>query len=142
MGKSNFLDNLKKAVDDGEFNSDAAKKINEITELADKKNNAGKIVNDRVKSAGIKKVTEEEAIEINSNYEKKMYELKRLDEFNKSVSDFLSVEYTISKGIEDMLENIKSFEDKFGDFFSDEKYNDVILKIKQIKTKYESIINQ
>ena len=34
---SDFLDNLKKAADTGEFNSDAAKKILEVHDLAESK---------------------------------------------------------------------------------------------------------
>lgn len=37
MGNSDFLKNLKNAVETGEFNLDAAKRINEINNLADTK---------------------------------------------------------------------------------------------------------
>ena len=72
MADSSFLEKLKKAVDTGEFNSEAAKKIIEIDKLADEKlstmtkpnisiddSDLSKSINDRVKKAGIKTVSEE-----------------------------------------------------------------------------------
>ena len=82
---STFLENLKKSVETGEFNSEAAKKIIEIDKLAEEKiksltktgqsiedSDLAKSVDDRIKEAGVKIISEEEALELNSQYEKKM----------------------------------------------------------------------
>lgn len=138
MEKSNFLNNLKNAVDKGEFNSDAAKKINEINELANEKErggNIGKSLDDRIKKGGVKTVTEEEAVKINSDYEKKMNELKRVDNFNNLVSKIHTIDKVIDDNIREILDMINEVEEKFDDLNSDDK------KIKCFKTKYKSIIN-
>ena len=82
MGQEDFLKNLKDAVETGNFNSEAAKKINEIVELAD-----GKIiektveeledaVEQRVEDSGVKSIPEEELEDVKSvvmtEYEEKM----------------------------------------------------------------------
>ena len=75
---SNFLENLKNAADNGEFNSDAAKKINEIDEKA---NDFTKMktteqmeesLTEKALEVGIKTVSEEDVAKLNSEYEEKM----------------------------------------------------------------------
>ena len=88
---SKFLEELKKAADTGEFNSDAAKKINEIDELAEKKATGMSVdeltesLEKRIEANPAVAVTEEEALELNSQYEKKMEEIKKQDAENKRI---------------------------------------------------------
>ena len=77
---SDFLENLKKSVDEGTFNSEAAKKINTVDELAEEKleeKSTGEIdeaLHERVFAGGIRTVDEDEVAKLNSEYEEKMKE--------------------------------------------------------------------
>jgi predicted SprT family Zn-dependent metalloprotease len=77
MANSDFLKNLKNAVETGDFNSDAAKKINEISSLAETKTvtESEEALNKRLESVGIKILTDDD-VELNSQYEEKMEEIK------------------------------------------------------------------
>ncbi|MFW6246597.1 MAG: hypothetical protein ACOC22_00275 [bacterium] len=158
-----FLKNLKKAVEEGEFNSDAANKINEINELAEKKyaevnsKKTGKIYEDaavgvnkledslkkRVDDVGHKTVTEEEAKEVNSEYEKKMTEFKKIDLANKQLASITEMEDMILASIEDMIMYCEELEGKLEDEFDREnpKFGDLYQKIEFLKSKYNPIIN-
>jgi len=156
-----FLKNLKDAVEKGEFNSEAANKINEINELAEKKlsglKNDGKKINEairdiehklnkRLDDAGHKTVSEEEAKELNSEYERKMVEFKKIDLMLNELNTLNQIEELISASIEDMFIHIEDVEDKYLDSYSlefenDESFKNLMLKIKQIKEKYNSFIN-
>jgi hypothetical protein len=120
-----FLDNLKKAVETGEFNSEAAKKIIEIDKLADEKKNAFGLVTDRIEKSGYaKSVTEEEAAPINSEYEKQMELVKKQDEENKRIADLTNlvgtqldtlgeIEDMVELSIADMLSFVDELEGRF-----------------------------
>jgi hypothetical protein len=140
----NFLQNLKNAVDKGEFNSDAAKKINDIDKLADEKiKTAENSIEERLEKAGVKTVTEEEAAALNSNYEKQMEEIKKQDMVNKQLATLIEIEEMTKSTISDMMSFIDELEDKFTKEFDDEDpmYGELNQKIGQIKSKYNSIIN-
>jgi hypothetical protein len=140
-----FLDKLKKAVDTGEFNSEAAKKINEIDKLADAKTSSFENVQDRLEKAGFKPaVGEEEAIELNSDYEKKMEEIKKQDAVNKQLATLIECEDMVQLSIGDMMTFITELESKFEKEFKekDPLFIDLSLKIEEIKKNYQSIINK
>lgn len=152
MEGSNFLKNLKNAVDTGEFNSEAAKKIIEIDKLADEKftetRDGTKYVNTEnldklVDEAGVKTVTEEEAAALNSDYEKKMIEIKKQDAVNKQLATLIEVEDMVKMSIDDMLSFIDELENGFEKEFESEDpmFGELYQKIEQIKSKYNSIIN-
>ena len=139
---SEFLDNLKKSVDTGEFNSEAAKKIIEIDKLADEKatGNAFKMVQDRIEKAGfVESVTEEEAIVLNSEYEKKMEEIKKQDAVNTQVATLIEIEDMVKLSVQDMLSFAKELEDKFSKEIEakDPMFNDLYVKIQEVKNKFE-----
>jgi hypothetical protein len=145
MGK-NFLENLKKAVEDGDFNSDAAKKIIEINELADTiapTGDAEANLEKRLKEAGVKTVTEEEAALINSEYEKKMEEVKKQDAVTKQLATLIDIEEMVKASIDDMQSYIEELEHKFEKEFTEENpmFGELYQKIDEIKSKYKSIIN-
>lgn len=127
---SNFLDNLKKAVENGEFNSEAAKKINEINELADKKSieqlphDLEDTLKNRVDEGGVKKVEEEEISELNTEYVKKMEYFKKEDERNK---DILNITIMGQQFIE-ILNTLNDLKEKYS------TDDEILSKIKKIES--------
>jgi len=156
---SDFLENLKKAADNGEFNSEAAKKILEVHELADSKLGAGtpadleklkesleKRYEEGKNSEEVKEtkvVTEKEVLELNSEYEKKMEQIKKLDIVNAQLATLIEIEDMVKLSIEDMFSFTDELEAKFEKELEaeDPMFGDLSQKIEQIKSKYNSIIN-
>jgi hypothetical protein len=139
----NFLDDLKKAVEKGEFNSDAAKKINDINELANQKGNAGALLEKRLETAGIKTASEEEATLANTEYENQMIMLKKQDDYNKLVVTLIEIEDMVKMSINDMFSHIIELESKFEKEFEnkDPMFVDLYQKINEIKSKYDKLNN-
>ena len=140
-----FLDDLKKSVETGEFNSEAAKKIVEVDKLAEEKakGNAFKMVIDRLEKAGfVESGTEEEAIVINSEYEKEMEKIKKQDAVNKQLATLIDIEDMVKATVNDMMSFVDELEDKFKKEFEaeDPMFGELNQKIEQIKTKYNEII--
>ena len=151
---SKFLEELKDAADNGKFNSDAAKKINEINDLANTK--LGKIKNDKgvndleefnklkekleLNSNNVA-VTEEKALELNSEYEKKMTAIKKQDKINSQLAILIEIEDMVKASINDMFSFLEELEIKYEKDFEDEEpmSGDLYLKIGEIKSKYNSI---
>ena len=149
---SDFLDNLKNGVNEGNFNSDAAKKILEINKLADSKLGNGtaeelekiiESIDKRVELSendeNVKLKTEEEIIEINSEYETKMNVMKKQDMINYQLATLIEIDDIIDRNIADMFDLIKNLENKFE---SELKDNDPMIldlneMIKKLKTKYK-----
>lgn len=151
---SKFLEDLKNAADNGEFNSDAAKKINEIDELAEKK--ASEMGEDELQESLEKRaqetpavaVTEEEALELNSQYEEKMEALKTLDAENKKIAlaetaknqlkTLIEIEDMVKLTIQDMMFHIESLEENFKEEFMSEisEFGELSQKMEAIQTKY------
>jgi len=156
---SEFLENLKKAADNGEFNSEAAKKIIEVSELAESKLGAGtpedleklkeslekryEQTKDSEEVKATKPVTEEEVIELNSAYEKKMAAIKKLDMVNAQLATLMEVEDMVKASVEDMFSFTDELEAKFVKEFAieDPVFGELSQKIEEIKSKYKSIIN-
>ena len=149
---SNFLDNLKNAADNGEFNSEAAKKILEINELADQKigdatpADIEKIQESLEKRQGeefVEAVSEEKALEVNTEYELKMAQLKKLDVINGQLATLIEIEDMVKLSIEDMFGFTDELEKKFVKEFEteDSMFGDLYQKIEEIKSKYKPIIN-
>lgn len=150
-----FLENLKNSVDKGEFNSEAAKKIIEISKLAETKVPVGGFkseedlkelqnsIDKRVQGAGVKSVSEEEALKLNSDYEKKMQEIKEEDAINQQVVTLVDIEDMVKLSIRDMLSFVTELEDKFKKEIEEKKPTHIVLatKIEELKNKYSTIIN-
>lgn len=99
MAQKDFLNNLKETLEKGEFNSEAANKINEIIDKSEKfEENAkpgdlGDAVKKRVEEGGVKEsVSEEELPELNTEYEKKMAHFKKIDKINLEVATLVNIE--------------------------------------------------
>lgn len=155
MGQSDFLKNLKNAVENGEFNSDAAKKINEIDKIADKvektlKNEGKNLeevldekINKRITDSGFKTVGENEIGEFNDQYENEMNKIKLIDMTSKSLANIIDMDEMITESVKDLLEHIKEVEVLFENKLSGNE-NELKMffeQIKQIKEKYTLIIN-
>jgi len=148
---SDFLDNLKKAADTGEFNSEAAKKILDINTLADVKLGKGSVKDIERLSESVDKefkgkaipVTEEEALELNSDYEKKMEEFKKQDFINSQLAILIDIEDMVKASVGDMFSFVDELESKFEKEFEEENpiYSELFLKIEKIKLNFKPIIN-
>jgi uncharacterized HAD superfamily protein len=153
----NFLEGLKKAVETGEFNSEAAKKIIEINKLADDKINKmsktdlEESINNKIKSGGIKTVSEEEATTYNSQYEKKMQEISIIDAENKRIADLtnaaynqlstlIEIEEMVKLSIGDMMTFVEELKQKFSKEFEENNpiTTNLLTKINEINTKYNN----
>jgi len=146
-----FLENLKKSVETGEFNSEAAKKIIEIDKNAD--NAKGLILTEEEKNELAKKrlgtvlegavVTEEEVLKLNSEYDKKMEEIKKQDAVNLQLATLTDIEDMVKLSVDDMVSFIKELEDKFKKEIdeNDPIFEKLKTKIMQTKLKYISFIN-
>ena len=141
MALSPFLENLKKSVDTGDFNSEAAKKIIEVDKVADNPStralwNAIEVAN---KEGAIKTVTEEEAAEIKSDYEKKMQEIKEKDLALQQIATLRDIDETVMLSVYDMRDFIKTLDENFD---KTKPVNvELFAEIEKIKNKYSSIIN-
>jgi hypothetical protein len=136
---SPFLENLKNAVDKGDFNSEAAKKIKAVDELADTKVGSEEKIDERLKAAGVKTVTEEEAEVINAEYEIKMQEIKEKDLVLKQIKTLQEIDETVMLSIGDMKDFIQTLEESFDK--ENPIHKDIFTEIESIKNKYSSIIN-
>jgi hypothetical protein len=116
-----FLKNLKDAVENEEFNSEAAQRINKISELADDKTLEGsqEDIDKRLEAAGVKNVTAEEAVAISSQYEEKMAKIKERDGVNAQLATLIEIDDMVKLSIGDMFEFIEGLEEKFAEKFKD-----------------------
>lgn len=150
MSDSKFLDDLKNAVNFGEFNSEAAKKILEVNRLADEKMKdltrideetvQSKSVDKRLEDAGIRKVSKEKADEINALGIKKMAELEKKQFNDDRMLVLIDIENMVKLSIEDMMGFINETEGFLEEKFDNEDptFNDLKAKIAEIKTKYST----
>lgn len=154
---SSFLDNLKKAVETGEFNSEAANKINEIEQLAKIKASGKSIqdleknVDDRLKQAGTRTVNEKDAIESNITFETKMLELKKEEAENLKIAERENEIYNDIKSLDEFNISIEAYLSDLFDFieFLETNYKDddptcskLLSRIKELRTKYGSLLNR
>ena len=102
---SKFLEDLKKAADEGEFNSEAAKKINELNDLAETKANemdTGELessLKKRMEETPVEPLNDDEITELNSEYEEKMAEIKEVDAANNQLANSSAGEKLFQQGI-------------------------------------------
>jgi len=142
---SKFLEDLKNAADKGEFNSEAAKKINEITEAADGKSNQmttdelENSLKNKMDATPVEPVSEDQISELNSEYEKKMAAIKEVDAANNQLAILSEIEEMVRLSIEDMLEHVSNLETNIGEKLDTEAiYADLKVKIETIKSEYKS----
>jgi hypothetical protein len=138
-----FLENLKKSVESGDFNSEAAKKIIEIDKLATEKKGSTPALNaifDKMDSTPRKpEPSEEEVLELNSAYEKKMEEIKKQDAVNAQLATLIEIEDMVKLSVIDMLSFTKELEEKFGKEFEakDPMFSELYLRVQEVKNVFE-----
>jgi hypothetical protein len=137
---SPFLENLKNAVDKGEFNSEAAKKIIEIDKLADEKIDPDDLVQKRLEVSGVKtaSITEEEAEVINAEYELKMQEIKERDLVLQQIKTLRDIDETIKLSIGDMKEFVQTLEESFDK--ENPNHADLFFEIQKMKNVYDPVL--
>jgi len=153
---TSFLDNLKNAVDNGDFNSEAARKLIEIGNLADTKfipktneelTEKLNTVKEKLVVDNAVTVTEEEAAAINAEYEAYMEDVKKRDAVNVQLATLVEIENMVKLSVVDMLTFIDELEEKFPDELGNEEpaipnsipnpmFVELIKKIEEVKTKY------
>jgi len=147
---SEFLKKLKETLENSEFNSDVAKKFNEINELADAKTKSmsedelEKSIEARIdESGGVKTVSEEEVSKLNQEYEEKIAKINRIDMINKEMALLIEIEDAVNLTIEDMFYHVDLLEKRYGDSLenNDDTVSELFEKIEKIKEKFKSIIN-
>jgi hypothetical protein len=143
---SDFLKNLQKTVETGDFNSEAAKKIIEITELADSKMGSTKAIDAAMEVAerqvAVQTVTEQEAAAINSSYEEKMANIKKQDAINVQIATLIDIEDMLKANIDDMFSFTDELEAKFANEFESEDpmFGELYQKIENLKLQYKKLI--
>lgn len=132
---SDFLKNIKSALDKGEFNSEIAKKITEINKLAtDKINVEGyeKLLEKRNEKISFDKVSNEEIKQANEEYLKYHEKIKEEELELNFVSTLLNLERELNIIFTDIQNHIFDMETQFpsskNQFFID--------NINRIKKKY------
>jgi len=140
-----FLKKLEKAVNEGEFNSDAAKKITAISEAAEKiKFKDDKEVEakakERINRIEPETVSEEEVKKINSEHDKKIAAIRKQDAINNNVANLIQIEDMVDLSVEDMFSFVDELEDKFEkELKEDEQFAETAKHIEKIKKKYGEI---
>jgi hypothetical protein len=143
---SPFLENLKKSVEEGDFNSEAAKKISEIEKLANKKINEIKkleeieeSINKRLEDAGIRTINEEDIKNVNSEYNKKMSEIEEKNAVLKQIKILRDIDENIIICITELFDFIKTLEEAFNE--KNMNHIELFIEINKLKNKYNNIIN-
>jgi hypothetical protein len=140
---SKFLEDLKKAADSGEFNSDAAKKINEISEAAEDKatnmdtNELESSLKKRMEETPVEPLSDDEITELNSEYEEKMAEIKEVDAANNQLAILIEIEDMVKASINDMLEHVDVLETTLKEKLDADHYAGLKKKIEAVKASYE-----
>ena len=131
---NNFLEELKKAVEEGNFNSEAAKKINDIDKLAESMlasgSLKGKDLNNNI-DPNAKFEETEEAIA-------KLKELKVQDEINGEIANISNMEDDLLLHFDYIKESLESIEGKYDR--ENPLYNDLFVKIDELKNIFEKIV--
>jgi hypothetical protein len=140
---SDFLDNLKKSVDTGDFNSEAAKKITSIVDFSDekmRKNTINEISNSLdARNVSSKTVSSEEAKSANTEYEIKMGRIKQYDRLLGTIAELNEIDRIVSESIDDMKWHITNLEEVFD---MHDPINELLAKtINEVKIKYNLIFS-
>lgn len=141
MGK--FLENLRNAVESGEFNSDAAKRINEIALGADKiKINSEedlKELETKLKSSvPVKELTDEEKKQLSLENEKYEEQIKEENKINSLIASIMNQDDSIMLMIEEHVNQLTTIEESYiGD---KEKYQNILDIINKFRSKYSNLV--
>ena len=143
---SEFLNNLKKAVEVGEFNSEAAKKINEISKLAEVMTGGKPVdvkaleekINNRLETSGIKTVDKETTEKAKADYDKEMEEIREKDSTLQQIQALNEVEELVTQSLTDLKEYIVALEANFDK--TNLNYSELFVEIDKAKAKYFNLL--
>jgi len=148
---SQFLDNLKHTLENGEFNSEAVKKINQVGAMADNvlaesKGNDGfvdtNILSDklrkRIEEVGYANALPEDGALANGEYEKSILLNQEIDKALNTTATLLDMEQMVSDAINDMTAHIYVIEDALD--LTNPNFKELADTIQGIKEKYGSLI--
>jgi len=145
MAQSEFLKNLQNAVNTGEFNSDAAKKIVEINELASKVviSDNNQTNTDKLSKLGLVTPSAEDELALNSQYEQNMAKLKMEDTVNKQLAILIDMDDMVIASISDVISFVSELDERFDEEIKSKNPTFVLLQLKleELKSKYSSFIN-
>lgn len=144
--KNEFLENLKNALDNEDVDMTSINRINQIYEksnevMAEKTlNEISESVAEKVKEGGKKIVTEEEAINMNVEYEVQTRKIKFVDLLNNTIANTLEVEDLVLQSIDDLkyhIVEVKNYiKENLNNFDGMEEYNTLINLIKRIEKDF------
>jgi len=146
---SKFLEELKKAVETGKINSEAANKINEIDKLAETKSiNLDKTPESIEKGLGELKsikptdpISQDEFEESRKRYEENMIFIKQEDYINSSLKGLMKTENLIYDNIGNLFVHIENIEKNTKDFSKIEGYDKLFKYIGELKKSFNKFIN-
>lgn len=135
----NFLDNLKESLETGNFNSEAAKKINAVDDLADDVKREKTIdemedsIMDKATEGGVKTVDSEDIGKIQSEYEEKMKARAAEEIFLADIARLMNRDEEIDKIKEELREDIFKAMDAYP---KSDEYQDIYTMIDHLVEKY------
>ena len=137
---SEFLENLKKAADTGNFNSEAAKKINEIDDKANNFSETRSVeqmedsLTEKALDAGIKTVSEKDITKLNSEYEEKMKERAKEERLLATIVELVNLDVELKEKLYELGIYIRNLREKYMD---DETNTTLFEKLDQLEEKYD-----
>lgn len=138
---SDFLKKLKDAADNGEFNSEAAKKIIEIDKKANDfsetktTNEMEESLNKKIEDSGVKSVSEEDVAKLNSEYEEKMKEHAKKEKILATIATLSNMDDDIEKIMNDLFLFIFKLKSNYDP--EDKDCGELYEKIKELENKYK-----
>lgn len=140
MGKDDFLKTLKDSLDNGEFNSDAAKKINDITKKADEMvksksvEEINKSIKEKTSTVGVKNIDKDQLEDLNSQYEEKMSERAKEEVILATFATLENLERVADETISNINKLIGDIKQDYNE--SEEKSKLLFEKINDLQNKY------
>lgn len=137
-----FLDKMKKSLEEGKFNSEIADRINEIGKKADEFAE-GKTV-EEMKSVVEGKfvgetqpISEDEIKELNSDHEDRMEMVRLQNEIGIRIAHIMNVDREITNHMVGLKNKIQEVRQNYGNH--KEKFVDLFSKLNEIENKYNVI---
>jgi hypothetical protein len=141
---SDILKNLQDALDNGDFNSEAAKKIKEIDERADDfaemkttEQMEESLIGKAVEEGGIKTgedVDKEKVAELNSEYEKKMEERAKEEVVYATIAGLMNLDEELEEklyGLGVYVRNLRA------EYMGNPLNDDLFKKLDELEEKYD-----
>jgi len=138
---TDFLDNLEDSLKKGDFNSEAAKKIKDVSDLAEMKASGTtteeleKKVEGRYKKSEIKKVDEKTVDDLNEEYKKIMEDKAHEEKILSLHATLINQDKLIDDELFNLVDLIKRIKENYKP--TDKNCKDLFIKVKTIEDKYK-----